>query len=409
MNNTEKNESPGFEETGASPFFAARLAEKNIRKATAIQQKVIPRLLAGGTILFRSATGTGKTFAYLIPVLQRLAADIDNEDGGSRGQGPRALICAPTYELCSQIKAEIDFLGPCPSALLIGSGSLNRQIETLKKTKPLIAAGNPGRLLVLAKAGKLKLNALRFLVLDEADRLIAEESREETGELLRLIEKNLRGDLTAAACSATMNAKHAELLPPLFAGAEFIESDEQEILREQIEHWAIFSDGRKKIQTLRSLLAALGTKKALVFAERGDQAGRIAARLGHHHFPAAALSGDMDKKSRKEAIDSFRGGKAKALIASDLAARGLDIPGLSHVIALNVPESGEAYIHRAGRTGRAGRRGIMISIGDETEMRRLALLEKKLGIIVRPKELYGGKIFAPDQVLGTPVKSQTKR
>ena len=401
MNNTKRNEAGGFEETGVSAAFIARLAERNIHRATAIQQKVIPRLLRGGMILFRSATGTGKTFAYLIPALQRMLADIEGTVDSR--QGPAFLVCAPTYELCSQIKAEVEFLSSCSSALLIGSVHLKRQIEILKKTKPLVVVGNPGRLLVLVKMGKLKLKDMRFLVLDEADRLTVEESRKETGELLRLIERNVQGGLCAAACSATISVKIGELLPPFFTGAELVESDEQEILRERIEHWAIFSENRRKLQTLRSLLAAAGPKKALVFADRVDEAEKIASQLRYHHIPAVALSGGMDKKSRKEAFDAFRSGKAKALVSSDLAARGLDVPGISHVIALNVPADADVYIHRAGRTGRAGKRGIMVSIGDELEMRRLAALEKKLGIVVWPKELYRGKVCAPDQILGTPV------
>jgi superfamily II DNA/RNA helicase len=357
--------------------------------------------LAGKTILFRSATGTGKTFAYLIPALQRLLAD--TEEAADGRQGPGLLVCAPTYELWSQIKAEIEFLSPCPSALLIGSVQLKRQIENLKKAKPLVVIGNPGRLLVLAKMRKLKLTDIRFLVLDEADRLTAEESREETGELLRLIERSVQGRLCAAACSATMSAKTGELLPPFFPGAELVESDEQEILRERIEHWAIFSETRRKLQTLRSLLAAAEPKKALVFVDRADEAEKIVSQLRYHHISAVALSGGMDKKNRKEAFDAFRSGKAKALVSSDLAARGLDVPGISHVIALNVSADSDVYIHRAGRTGRAGKKGIMVSIGDEPEMRRLAAIEKKLGIVVRPKELYRGKVCAPDQVSGTPV------
>jgi superfamily II DNA/RNA helicase len=390
-----------FETIGTAPFFAARLGERNIHDLTAIQKKVIPFLLTGGKLLFRSATGTGKTFAYLIPALQRLSSD-NSGDSASAGpyRGPALLVCAPTYELCSQIKAELDFLSPIPSLLLIGSVSLNRQIDSLKKTRPLAVVGSPGRLLVLAKMRKLKLGDLRFLVLDEADRLTVRESLEETRELLGLIARNAGEGISAAACSATVSAKTGELLGPLFEKAEFIESDEQEILRDRIEHWAVFSEGRRKVQTLRSVLAALKTGKAgfkaLIFAGRNDEAGKILSQLQYHRVSAAALSGGMDKKSRKEAIDAFRAGKLNALVSSDLAARGLDIPGLSHVIALDVPADAEAYVHRAGRTGRAGKRGVMISIGDEIEMRRLAALEKKLGITVRPKELYQGKLLKPD-------------
>jgi len=392
-----------FNDLGLSSVLIEKLKERSIEKPTAIQSIVIPRLLAGKNLVFRSATGTGKTFAYLLPALQ-LTAD---ESAGLR-QGPTVLICAPTLELCSQIKAEVDFLSLLPSSLLIGSVKLDRQIETFKKTKSVIVVGNPGRLLVLAKMGKLKFNGLRFLVLDEADRLTAQECIEETEELLALIKRDTSRredcDLRLAACSATVGAKTGEQLGSLFASAEIIESEDHEILRERIEHWALFSEKRRKVQTLRSLLSALKAKrskvKALVFTSRSDDAADILSRLQYHHVSAAGLFGKVNGKQqssadRKTALDTFRGGNVDVLVSTDLAGRGLDIPGITHVIALDVPSDGEVYIHRCGRTARAGKRGVMVTIGDETQMRLLALLEKKLKIRIQPKELYQGQVCVP--------------
>jgi superfamily II DNA/RNA helicase len=393
-----------FSVLGVDRFFEERLAQRGIDNPTAIQKKTIPVLLEGKSVLFRSATGTGKTFAYLIPALHQLLYAIENHPPPPY-RSPALLICAPTFELCSQIKQELDFLlsqksALCPSALLIGSVNISRQIETLKKSKPLAVVGSPGRLLALAQMGKLKLGGIKFLALDEADRMTADESLEEMGMLLNLIARSSEG-LTAAACSATLDAKQRERLLPLlkkFCAGDFqiIESEEHEILREKIEHWAIFSESRRKTQTLRSFLAAARPKKALVFAARADDAYVILSQLQHHHIGAAGLIGGQDKRGRKVAVDSFRSGKTAVLVATDLAARGLDIPGISHIIALDVPVNGDAYIHRAGRTGRAGKRGIMVTIGDEMEMRRLAALEKKLKITVHPKELYEGRVCKPE-------------
>ena len=393
-----------FDSLGVQPFFTGRLAQRSITRPTAVQSLVIPPLLEGRSVIFRSATGTGKTFAFLLPALQRL---LEGFSGAAPYQGPELLVCAPAIELCSQIKSEIDFLlsgAPAGQAtpsvsLLSGSVNISRQIDTLKKSKPRIAAGNPGRLLLLAKMGKLKLGGLRFLVLDEADRLAASECREEMAALARLItEKRREGDapLIVAACSATVTAKIGEHFQPLLQSAELLVSDEQEILRERIEHWAVFSEGRQKTQTLISLIAAVKPKKILVFTGRVYDAGKIVSVLQRHKIAAAGLYGGMDKKDRKAAIDRFRSGKAAVLVSSDLAARGLDIPGISHIAALDVSENKDVYIHRAGRTGRAGKHGIMVSIGDEVEMRRLAALEKKLGIAVHPRELYRGKLVRPE-------------
>jgi superfamily II DNA/RNA helicase len=414
-----------FTALGIESLLTEKLKERKIEKPTAVQNLVIPRLLAGKDTVFRSATGTGKTFAYLLPALQRVASE-----GGS------LLICAPTLELCSQIKAEVDFLTPSlpascrNTALLIGSVKIEKQIENLRRNRPIIIVGNPGRLLVLAKMRKLKLNNIRCLILDEADRLTAPECLEETKELLAIIEKltnrspacepqpNPKGEgsslapaeqsrLCVAACSATVGKKTSEQLGPLFETAEVVECADHEILRERIEHWALFSEKRRKVQTLRSLLAALQGKskkarvKALIFTSRGDEADLVLSRLLHHHVSAAGLFGKVNKKpqtgtERKEALDSFREGRAQVLVSTDLAARGLDIPDITHVIALDVPADSEVYIHRCGRTGRAGKKGVMVTIGDETQMRLLASLEKKLKIKVLPKELFQGKICVPE-------------
>ena len=399
-----------FNSLGINTFLAEKLKERSIEKPTAIQNLIIPKLLTDSPlekkIVFRSATGTGKTFAYLLPILHMLTAD----EKISRKNSPEALICGPTLELCSQIKAEVDFLTTLPASLLIGSVNLEKQIENLKKTKPVIVVGNPGRLLVLAKMGKLKFHSLKFLILDEADRLTSQECLKETKELLANIEKaKTRAEdnsLTAASCSATVSAKTSTLLGPLFKDAEIIESDDHEILRERIEHWALFSEKRRKTQTLRSLLAALKAKKknvkALVFTSKGDEAALVFSRLQYHHVKAAGLFGKIGKKplsgeQRREALGLFRDGKADVLISTDLAARGLDIPGITHIIALDVPSDSEVYIHRCGRTARAGKRGIMITVGDAVQMRLLASLEKKLKIRVQPKELYQGMVMAIDQ------------
>jgi superfamily II DNA/RNA helicase len=402
---------------GLSPFFAERLAERNILSPTEIQRQVIPLLLSGRSVIFRSATGTGKTFAYLVPLFQRLLSlsaslpaslpESLPESGPERGPGGEArrslrmLILAPTHELCAQIKAEADFLlGGCPAAprslLIIGQAAMGRQIESLKKEKPAVVVGNPSRILALARMGKLQFGELAFLVLDEGDRLVSDELYATSAELAALIRRRPPAELCAAACSATLSPGSRDRLLPLLGKAPeavtVVETDEAEILRERIAHWALFSERRRKLPTLRSLLAALRPKKALIISGRGGEPAKAAAQLQHHHIHAAPLYGDMDKKDRKEAIDGFRAGRIPVLVASDLAARGLDIPGITHVIALDVPETEGPYIHRAGRTGRAGKRGVMISIGDGEEMRRLVRLEKRLGICVYPKELYGGKL-----------------
>ncbi|MDR0447947.1 MAG: DEAD/DEAH box helicase [Treponema sp.] len=411
-----------FSTLGISPPYIEILKHRGIESPTEIQQRVIPFLLekppspagqSGGfppaNLIFTAPTGSGKTLAYLLPIFQKL----NLIEGRNTLQ---ALILAPTHELCSQIKKELESLSTVTSAektisrpiLLIGSVPLNRQIETLKKNKPMTAVGNPARVLQLIRMKKLSLRSLRFLVLDEGDRLMAEELFPETSVVFSTAfnEKTDRlrqPDCRFIACSATFSAKSRERLfslgPQNGPDWKYIETKAATVLQQNIEHWAFFAEKRKKISLLRSLLAAAQTKtglKALVFCSRGGDAGNIVSQLQYHHLAAGGIWGDMDRKLRKTSLDDFRKGSLSVLVSSDLACRGLDIEGISHVIALDIPENHETYLHRAGRTGRAGKQGIMVSIGNEAELRCLQRIEKKLGITVYPKELYGGRIIVPE-------------
>jgi superfamily II DNA/RNA helicase len=394
-----------FEELGIKPPLSEIPARRTIREASEIQKLVVPKLLdflsSSETmrgLLFTSPTGTGKTFAYLLPLIQRYCID---GEAGHRERSPQIIILAPTHELCSQIRGEADFLlkefPGLHSALLIGSVPLNRQIDSLKKSKPIIAVGNPSRILQLFNMKKLSLASLRCLVFDEGDRLAADELFPETAELAARAPQ----DCAFIACSATFSPKSRERLFSIKTRAgddrtwETAAQTENDILKKNIEHWAFFAEERKKIRLFRSFLAASKPKKVLVFTSRPSQAGDIVAQLQYHHYAAAGLSGGMDKKARKAALDAFRKGNVRILVASDLASRGLDLENVSHIAALDVPDSEETYIHRAGRTARAGKRGIMASFGDERELRLLAKIEKRLGIIVYPKELYLGTVRAP--------------
>jgi superfamily II DNA/RNA helicase len=401
-----------FAELGIDAFLTESLAARGITAPTEIQRLVIPLLLRqersseGGSaesVIFSSPAGTGKTFAYLLPLLQAwlsqnaAAASPVDSAGPRNSQGPKILICAPTYELCSQIKREADFLlGSAHPAfrtgLFIGGAALTRQIEALKRDKPRAVIGNPGRLLQLARTGKLKLGSVEALVLDEGDRLTENELFDATRELVSL----LNSRRLTAACSATLPPRSLERLTPLAGGGpKIISANSGGTLSGAIEHWAFFSEERRKISLLRSLLAASPDGKTLVFTSRPWQAENIASQLRYRSIPAAALHGGMDKKERKRALDDFRRAGAAVLVTSDLAARGLDIPGIARVIALDTGENPDSYLHRAGRTGRAGASGLMITIGDERELSRLAKLEKKLGVVIYPKELRGGKAAVP--------------
>jgi superfamily II DNA/RNA helicase len=382
----------GFEGLGIPEELAQKLAGDGKRFPTAVQAQVIPVIFAGNQVIFQSETGTGKTLAYLLPLLHLL------DPADSRIQ---VVIAAPTHELASQIKREVQKITGAGVALCIGSAPLKRQIEVLKE-RPSVVVGNPARLLELINLRKLKADAIQSLVLDEADRLFAPEQARDTTALLTQMPARVR----LIACSATvgnrtrrviercLEEKHARLasLPEVERKIEVLLLPPEDVLRRNIEHQAIFSEGRDKIDALRKYLAAVKPKKALVFTAKASQTGDIVSRLRAKQVDCRGIHAGMDKLERKQAIDRFRSGITSLLVTSDLSARGLDIPGITHIIQLDLPSDDDFFIHRAGRTARAGAAGINMVIGDEWELTRYAALEKKLGITVYPKALYGGRL-----------------
>ncbi len=357
-----------------------KLKLQNILEPTPVQSEVIPQILEGDNVLFQSETGTGKTFAYLLPLLNKV---------DEKRPGVQILITAPTFELCSQINSACKSVCDYKTVLLIGGVPLKRQLENLKAS-PFIAIGTPARLVELIRLKKLKTEKIFAAVFDETDRLIKKELYDSTSELRNVLAKpGIFGPVQIISCSATLDKK----TKLFFADSKSIIMPEENILKKKITHWAIFAERRDKIETLRKFLCAENPQKALIFTSRTDQIENIRSKLAYKGIKCAVLFSKADKVERKKAIDSFRSGKEKFLITSDLSSRGLDILNISHVIQMDLPEDEDFFVHRSGRTGRAGKDGINVVIGDEMEMRRYAALEKKLGLTVYPKEIYGGKVL----------------
>lgn len=370
----------------------------DISVPTAVQKKVIPEVLKGKNLMFQSETGTGKTFAYLLPLIQKL-----NHTENPKKE-VKILIASPTYELASQIKLQCQKVTDLKTALFIGGAPLNRQIETLKE-KPVIVIGGPARLLELIHLKKLKADAVDALVLDEADRLLSKELRDATEGLMERLPKKVQlignsATVSEYTCKTLEKAREAigSKDEVQTSPVEFITLPQEDILRKRITHWAIFAEKRDKIDTLRSFINAVKPEKLIVFSSRTDQIENITSKLQYRKINCAGMSSKTDKKDRKAAIDRFRSGKINVLITTDLVSRGLDIPGITHVVQLDLPESQDFFIHRAGRTARAGATGINCVIGDEKEMVNYSNLEKKLKLKVYPKVLYSGKIYSPDEL-----------
>jgi superfamily II DNA/RNA helicase len=371
-----------FTDLQLPPDLIAALSKQQISEPTPIQSAALPVLLAGKDAYLNAETGTGKTLAYLLPLMAR----IDPAQAATQ-----VMIVAPTHELSIQIHRQSCDLAQnagraIRSVLLIGGTATTRQIEKLK-AKPHVVVGSPGRIVELIERGKLKMTHLRAIVVDEADRLLQDESLQWIQKIIGLA-PSARQLIFA---SATIEAQTREVLATVSPEAVTL-SPGTAAVNENIQHLYLICEERDKPDVLRKLLHALDVPRSIVFVHRNEVAEQVAAKLTHHKLAVADLSAGLDKLDRKHAMDGIRSGAIKIMIASDLAARGLNIPAVTHVFNLDVPTTSKAYLHRVGRTARAGAQGTAISLLTEIEARLVRRYESELGIVMRCVEVRGGQI-----------------
>ena len=373
-----------FIELQLPPELITALERQQISEPTSIQDAALPVLLAGRDAYLHAETGTGKTLAYLLPIFGRL--DIAQA-------ATQAVIVAPTHELAIQIHRQCCELAlnagwPVRSLLLIGGTSTERQIDKLKK-KPHVVVGSPGRIAELLGKGKLKAQHVGSIVIDEADRLLSEESLLAVRAIVQAAPRNRQlifASSTLERQSTVIAQEWAPELLVLQAGAAPV--------NENIEHLYLLCEERDKPDELRKLLHALAPERAIVFVHRNDAAEKIGLKLAHHKIPAADLSATLHKEDRKRAMEGFRKAEIRVLIASDIAARGLDIKGVTHVFNFDVPTLSQAYLHRAGRTGRAGAKGLAVTLMTEIEARLVRRYQEELGIEMQRVRTREGKVIA---------------
>ena len=375
-----------FAELGIPAPLIEGLAKQQISEPTPIQVAAIPVLLAGRDAYLNAETGTGKTLAYLLPLFTR----VDINPGT-----PQLVVLAPTHELAIQIQRQCGELAvnstwPVRSVLLIGGTAVDRQLEKLKK-KPQVVIGSPGRIRELIDIGKLKIKGIKAIVIDEADKLLVKDSL----PAVRAIVQALPRERQLIFASATEQPESASVLEKLAPGLLMLRVAASPV-NERIEHLYIVCEARDKPEVLRKLLHALTPERAMVFVHRNETAQRLADYLDHHKIQVADLHASFDKLDRKEAMDSFRSGAARVMIASDVAARGLDIAGVTHIINIDPPTESKAYLHRVGRTARAGAKGVAVSLMTEDEVRLVNRYETELGITIRRVRLREGQVLATD-------------
>jgi superfamily II DNA/RNA helicase len=371
-----------FTDLQLPPDLIAALSKQQISEPTPVQSAALPVLLTGKDAYLNAETGTGKTLAYLLPLMVR----IDPAQVATQ-----VVIVAPTHELSIQIHRQSCDLAQnaglaIRSVLLIGGTATERQIEKLK-SKPHVVVGSPGRIVELIERGKLKTTYLRAIVVDEADRLLQDESLKWIRKIVGLAPPARQ----LIFASATIEAQTREVLATLSPEAVTL-SPSAAAVNENIQHLYLICEERDKPDILRKLLHAFDIPRSIVFVHRNEVAERVAAKLAHHKLAVADLSAGLDKLDRKHAMDGIRSGAINIMIASDLAARGLDIPAVTHVFNLDVPTMSKAYLHRVGRTGRAGAQGTAVSLLTEIEARLVRRYEHELGIVMQCVKVRDGHI-----------------
>ncbi|WP_437344151.1 DEAD/DEAH box helicase [Mesorhizobium marinum] len=375
VDTTTAQEALTFADLGLSPKVLSAVTDAGYTKPTPIQAGAIPHALMGKDVLGIAQTGTGKTAAFVLPMITRL------EKGRARARMPRTLILEPTRELAAQVEENFVKYGKNHKlniALLIGGVSFDEQDKKLERGADVLIA-TPGRLLDHRERGKLLLNGVEILVIDEADRMLDMgfiPDIERICEMIPFTRQTLFFSATMPPEITKLTEKflHAPVRVEVARAATTASTVTQRLVKSAPKPW-------DKREVLRNLIRAEADelKNAIIFCNRKVEVSDLYKSLLKYEFDAGALHGDMDQRARMAMLDSFRSGKLKLLVASDVAARGLDIPDVSHVFNFDVPIHAEDYVHRIGRTGRAGRSGKSFTIVTRSDTKYLDAIEKLIG------------------------------
>jgi superfamily II DNA/RNA helicase len=363
-----------FSKLGLSDKVQAAVAAAGYTSPTPIQEQAIPHVVAGRDVLGIAQTGTGKTAAFTLPMITRL------ESGRARARMPRTLILEPTRELAAQVEESFAKYGAkhkLTVALLIGGVSFDEQDAKLTRGVDVLIA-TPGRLLDHFERGRLLLTGIEILVIDEADRMLDMGFIPDIERICKLVPFTRQ----TLFFSATMPPEIARLTNTFLSNPARVEVSKPASMASNITQLLVptGADPKQKREVLRRLIRdAENLQNGIIFCNRKSEVANLHRSLVKHGFSAVALHGDMDQHSRLKALDSFRNGEMTLLVASDVAARGLDIPEVSHIFNFDVPHHPEDYVHRIGRTGRAGRAGASFTLASPADKKSLAAIEKLIG------------------------------
>jgi ATP-dependent RNA helicase RhlE len=339
-----------FHALGVSAELVARLEACGIERPFPIQSMVVPAALAGTDVLAKSPTGSGKTLAFALPIVQRLDA---------AARRPAALVLVPTRELAVQVTEDLEPLASAHGlAVATAYGGVPLKGQGKRAASAHVLVATPGRLQDLVDRRLVSLDAIQVLVLDEADRMLDMGFKPQVDRLVRRVPR----DRQTMFFSATLDGEVGELARAYTTMPARFEADLPAERREgDVEHRFIPVTAETKVETLVSLLREEGGQ-TLIFVRTKRGADRLAAKLNRHDVDALAMHGDLGQRAREQALRRFETGQVSTLVATDVAARGLDLEAITHVVNFDPPEDGKGYVHRVGRTGRAGRAGIGVTL-----------------------------------------------
>jgi superfamily II DNA/RNA helicase len=388
-----------FEKLGLCKDILKSIAEKGYINPTEIQESAIPQVLMGRDLLGCAQTGTGKTGCFIIPLVEILNL------GKSKSRMPRSLILAPTRELAMQVSEEFSFINKylkLQMALLIGGVSFVEQDNKLAKGVDVLVA-TPGRLLDHIERGKVILKDVKILVIDEADRMLDMGFIPDIIKINKLLPKirqtlffsaTLSNEIRNIGASFLINPKEITVSPHLTTSSN-------------IETFLIKTVKKNKLNDLKKILSIEKIKNAVIFCNRKIDINKVSLFLKKNNFKTVSLHGDMSQSSRIQSLEEFKDGLVEILIASDVAARGIDVAGLSHVFNYDVPNNPEDYVHRIGRTGRAGLKGKAFMFCDESEENNVLTIEK---LIKKKIQSYSfNEIISEDNVIKSISISKNKQ
>ncbi len=411
-----------FANLGVRDEIVRALAEKGIERPFAIQELTLPLALAGDDVIGQARTGMGKTFGFGVPLLQRITAETATRPLNGT---PRALIVVPTRELCMQVTEDLATAAkyltaedgrPLSVISIYGGRAYEPQIDALRAGAEVVV-GTPGRLLDLSQQGHLQLGGLSVLVLDEADEMLDLGFLPDIERILRQIPV----DRQSMLFSATMPGPIITLARTFMNQPTHIraEAPHSSAVHDTTEQFVYRAHALDKVELVSRILQADSRGATMIFTRTKRTAQKVADELAERGFKVGAVHGDLDQVAREKALKAFRTGDIDVLVATDVAARGIDIDDVTHVINYQIPEDEQAYVHRIGRTGRAGKTGVAVTLVDWDELPRWTMIDKALELeSPDPAETYSNSPHLYDELgipaeaggtVGTPKKPQGQR